>query len=225
VEEARARLQAEGVPLVEDPGWRDPTHDAEVCFLDPNGLTGRLFSRDPTVLRNEGPLSSSKESLGIGVQMIIPHHLGHIGIQVPDAQATAAFYTEKAGLRLTEWNNAGIYFLRAGRDHHGLGLVPNPEGAGVVYHHVAWDIGNMTDLWNCGEFLRERDIPISLGPGWWEQGHQTELNFLDPDGQRIEIYCHIDQVADDAEPVGPSPAFFHSFSFDERFDPHAVRTG
>lgn len=223
VREAQRRLAAEGISLIEGRDFEDPTHNAETAFADPNGLKIVLFSRDPVSSRDAGLLPSSKESLGTGLRRIIPHRLGHIVIQVPDVRATASFYTKRVGLRLTEWNDAECYFLRAGRDHHDLGLFPNRRGSGVLYNHVAWDIGNMTDLWNCGEFLRERGASITLGPGWWEQGHQTDLNFVDPDGQRIEIYCHIDQIPDDAKPVGPSPAFYHPFRFAAPYNPHAGR--
>ena len=225
VEEARAHLQARDVPLVEEPAWRDPTHGAEVHFRDRNGLIGNLFSRDPATVRDDGPLPSSKESLGIGRTAIIPHRLGHIVLQVPDVEGAVEFYTKKVGLKLTEWNDSDCYFMRGGVDHHDLAFFRNRQGTGVLYNHVAWDIGNMTDLWNCGEFLREREIPITLGPGWWEQGHQTDLNFIDPDEQRIEIYCYIDQVAGDPEPVGPSPAFYHPFDFVPPYNPHAKRAG
>ena len=46
VEEAPAHLQARDVPFDEEPAWRNPTHGAEVHFRDPNGLLGKLFSRD-----------------------------------------------------------------------------------------------------------------------------------------------------------------------------------
>ena len=137
VEEARAHLQAEGVPLVENPAWRDPTHEAGVHFRDPNGLIGKLFSRDPATVRDDGPLASSKESMGIGRTAIIPHRLGHIVLQVPDVASTVEFYTKKVGLKLTEWNDSDCYFMRGGADHHDLAFFRNRQGPGVLYTRIS----------------------------------------------------------------------------------------
>ena len=108
--------------------WRDPTHGAEVHFRDRNGLIGNLFSRDPATVRDDGPLPSSKESLGIGRTAIIPHRLGHIVLPVPDVEGAVEFYTKKVGLKLTEWNDSDCYFMRGGVDHHDLAFFRNRQG-------------------------------------------------------------------------------------------------
>ena len=45
VEEAREHLKGQGLAIVEPEEWEDPTHKAEVYFLDPNGVGVNLFHR------------------------------------------------------------------------------------------------------------------------------------------------------------------------------------
>ncbi len=84
-------------------------------------------------------------------------------------------------------------FQRCATDHHDLGLVPLPKGLSLGLHHVAWDIGNTPEIARSESFLKEKNVPIEKGPGFWNQGHQIELYFLDPDKHAIEIYCNINQ--------------------------------
>jgi len=131
--------------------------------------------------------------------------LGHIGLAVRDIAASVRFYTECLGFQVSDVNEQGVVFLRlpAHTDHHTLNLVPT-NGAGSAgdqgtLHHVALEVGGLEDLRTMKRFLEGKGVKIvgtirQRGPG-----SDKTIDFLDPDGNTIQLFCEMDKIGWDGK--------------------------
>jgi catechol 2,3-dioxygenase-like lactoylglutathione lyase family enzyme len=208
LEDLARKLRDGGVVITKEPG-EGPRPGADgFSVSDPAGNIVWIIS---PANGNERPNPAPG---GVEDRPISPRKLGHVVIKVADRNASEAFYQDKFGLRVTEYNQMGLAFFRCGPDHHDLGLLPMPEGRPLGLHHYAFDIGNTSEVARAERFLKERGVKIKKGPGFWNQGHHIEIYFLDPDGHALEIYCNIDQYAE-AAPPETTASFYTPVHFGE----------
>ena len=142
------------------------------------------------------PLKPARRPSPVRVQ-----RLGHVVIQVRDLERSKRFYTEIFNFRVSDDATAGGVFLTAIGDHHTIGLFPSdgenaeipPKGA-VRLHHFALQVESMEELFEIRAYLKERGVPI-VWEGRRAQGGHTSVEFLDPDGYHLELFCDMDQLA------------------------------
>jgi catechol 2,3-dioxygenase len=139
--------------------------------------------------------------------------LGHVVLQVRDVERSTKFYTEVFNFRVSDRNPDGGVFLTAVGDHHTVGLFPSageaaaaPAKDAVRLHHFAMQVGSIEELFEIRSYLREHGVPIVF-EGRRRLGGHTSVEFLDPDGYHLELYCDMDQVKPDARsrPLAPGP--------------------
>jgi catechol 2,3-dioxygenase-like lactoylglutathione lyase family enzyme len=157
--------------------------------------------------------------------------VGHVGIQVTDVDRSIDFYRKVLGLKVTgRWGppdfGRSVCFMRITDKHHDLVLFELPrddekagipsadsrtrKGAGL--DHIAFEIDAREDWLKALEHVRACGVEIVSGP----YVHAPEggdkfvggsgshaFYFLDPDGNRIEVYCWMMKV------TGPSLAAPH----------------
>ena len=208
LEDLARKLRDSGVVITKAPGEGPRPGAGGFSVSDPAGNTVWIVSPATGNGRPNPPPGGTED------RPISPRKLGHVVIKVADRNASEAFYREKFGLRVTEYNQMGLAFLRCGTDHHDLGLLPLPEGRPLGLHHYAFDIGNTPEVARAERFLKERGVKIEKGPGFWNQGHHIEIYFLDPDGHAIELYCNIDQYTG-AALAGTTASFYTPVHFGE----------
>lgn len=117
--------------------------------------------------------------------------LTHLGLQVRDLDAMVAFYGDLLGLVVTDTGplrDGRITFLsRSPAEHHQLVLVSG-RGAGEAspVSQISFRVPTLEDLQHYHRAVRRlglRDLrPSSHGNAW-------SIYFLDPEGNRIEIYA------------------------------------
>lgn len=126
--------------------------------------------------------------------------LGHVVIQVSDIERSQRFYTEVLNFRVSDRGTNGSVFLTAVGDHHTVALFPSdgataqkPAEGAVRLHHFAMQVGSLEELFEIRSYLRERGVTI-VWEGRRRMGGHTSVEFLDPDGYHLELFCDMDQI-------------------------------
>ena len=129
--------------------------------------------------------------------------IGHVVLNVQDAERSARFYTEVLGFEISdvypeEMVPGGMVFLRCNTDHHGIALVGSTgaPSENVELNHIAFEVGSVDDVVRARDHLRRHGVPIDF-QGRRRAGCQLAVEFRDPDNHRLEIYWGIDQIGSD----------------------------
>jgi catechol 2,3-dioxygenase len=137
--------------------------------------------------------------------------LGHVVIQVRDLERSMKFYTEVLNFRVSDRNPEGAVFLTSVGDHHTVALFPSAGEAAetaskgaVRLHHFAMEVGSIDELFEIRSYLQQRGVPIVF-EGRHRFGGHTSIEFLDPDGYQLELFCDMDQLGTESRsrPLAP----------------------
>jgi catechol 2,3-dioxygenase len=129
--------------------------------------------------------------------MIQARKLGHVVLNVRDAQRSRDFYTRALGLKVAyETADHRAVFLSVGTQHHDLALFQQatgatPDRAQPGLHHTAWQLGSFEELQAAHRDLQAAGITVD---SVIEHNVTRSIYFHDPDGNRVELYC--DMVED-----------------------------
>ena len=136
---------------------------------------------------------------------IKPRKLGHLVLAVRDIQKSVAFYTEVLGLEVSDWISDQMCFLRSGTDHHDLALSQIPKDSPEIddlprysrpgMEHFSYLVDSVEDMELAAAMLKARGVEIVRGIGKHGPGENCFLVFKDPDGNNVEIYCDMQQIA------------------------------
>ena len=134
-----------------------------------------------------------------------PFHLrkiGHVVLNVSDLEASVRFYTELLGLEVSDrypdsMVPGGMAFMRCSTDHHGVALVGGAVlGERTSLNHFAFEVGSLDEVFRARAWLRQHNVPLHF-EGRRRAGCQIAVEFVDPDGNNLEIYWNIDQIGTD----------------------------
>ena len=128
--------------------------------------------------------------------MIRLKKLGHIQLRVADLERSKAFYRDVLGFRVAEQDpKHGDLFMTLGEDYHTLDMAQheNPETAkgpprpiGVA--HIAFQVASYEALGDAYRTLLQHGVLIERA---MDHVNQRSIYFVDPDGNRLEIYYEI----------------------------------
>jgi catechol 2,3-dioxygenase len=128
--------------------------------------------------------------------MVSPKHLGHLVLRVQDVSRSEKFYTHILGLEVVS-REFGMVFLRASASRsHELALAPLKEGISAStpsqggLSHFAWQMESLDDLRKMYRHLKQEGVEIA---GKGDHGISIGVYFLDPDGNRIEVFYELPQ--------------------------------
>lgn len=165
---------------------------------DPQGIPLEFYARMDRL-----PPIHQKYALYKGVK---PLRIDHFNCFSPDVDQAVAFYNE-IGFRVTEYTEDEVSKrLWAAWTHRKGGVhdIAFTNGRGPRLHHVAFwvptplNIIDLLDLMATTGYVAN----IERGPGRHGISNAFFLYILDPDGNRIEIYCSDYQTVDpDLEPI------------------------
>ena len=135
-----------------------------------------------------------------------PTRIGHLVLRVRDIKKSVDFYRDVVGLEVSDWIGEQMVFMRAGTDHHDLGLVqlPNggvdrPKGDYPSVEHFSYRVESIDEIMRITQMLQERGIKIDRGPGRHGPGDNTFIVFQDPDDNNVEFYSDM-TIVDDEHP-------------------------
>jgi catechol 2,3-dioxygenase-like lactoylglutathione lyase family enzyme len=129
-----------------------------------------------------------------------PLEMTHVVYMVPETAREIEFYVDRLGFRISDCYPDKGYFLRggAGRYHHNLFLL-NPGGTGdrFGFHHLAFEVANIHELFGGGLNMTRRGWKTMLGPGRHPISSCYFWYFLNPCGGGAEYDFDSDIVDDD----------------------------
>ncbi|MBO9521524.1 MAG: VOC family protein [Nocardioidaceae bacterium] len=182
VDEAARRLVARGVPLLREPGpLEDPAAGYGLELVDPEGRRIELSSDTHAVT----PMSRD-----------LPRPVGvtHVVLNTVDIDRAVAFYTEVLGMRVSDWSEHQMAFLRCNTDHHSIAF---NQAAWTSVNHVAYEMTSIDHFMRgIGSLQRHGVLPL-WGPGRHGPGNNTFGYFADPAGLVCEYTSDVAQVVED----------------------------
>ncbi|SDO82440.1 Catechol-2,3-dioxygenase [Streptomyces sp. cf386] len=183
VDEAARRLEARGIAFVSAPGPLDQVGGGYgLRFHD---LDGRLIelSADIWAVTARG----RDEALPVGVT--------HAVLNTTDIDASVAFYREVLGMRVSDWSEHQMAFLRCNTDHHCIAFNQAPW---VSLNHVAYEMSSLDHFMRGLGRLKHHGINPEWGPGRHGPGNNTFSYFTDPSGLVCEYTSEVAQIVEDA---------------------------
>jgi catechol-2,3-dioxygenase len=116
--------------------------------------------------------------------------LGHVALVVREIGRAVDFYTGVVGLHVTERTAGGEVYLRCGREHHCLVLIP---GGVAGLDHTAYEAPSGEALEALDAAVRARGVPVErrpVGAGIAGEG----LWFRDPEGLLVVLYAGMSEA-------------------------------
>ncbi|WP_420824562.1 VOC family protein [Sulfobacillus harzensis] len=140
--------------------------------------------------------------------------IGPLGLFVPDVAATAAFYQQLLGFRLTEtvtWNGLECAFLRVNTEHHSLALFPLAArerlglSTATTTAYLGLQVANYAQLRAARDFLRSHGCREVPWPDELSPGVDYAFQVMDPGGHLVRLYFQMDQIGWDGAPRPKRP--------------------
>lgn len=181
VDDAARNLQARGIPILEGPGRSmRPGGGYAVRFCDPEGRVVELIANMAAV----APLTSD-ESAPVGVT--------HVVLNTVDIDAAVAFYTDVVGLRVSDWSEHQMAFLRCNSYHHAIAF---NQAQWASVNHVAYEMPSVDHFMRGIGRLRHHGRAPLWGPGRHGPGNNTFGYFADPARLVCEYTSDVQQIVE-----------------------------
>jgi catechol 2,3-dioxygenase-like lactoylglutathione lyase family enzyme len=190
VDTLAARLAAEGVRLITEPGaLHTPGGGYGFRFFDIDGRTIEV-SADVAVRAHR------KVEAGES----IPVKLSHVVLNSPNPEATVAFYDRHLAFRLSDRlmhprMGEMMWFLRCNPQHHNLAIARGPH---VALHHASFELRGIDEYMRGTGRLLRAGVEKVWGPGRHLAGENTFSYFLDPHGNTIEYTTELQVLDEDS---------------------------
>jgi catechol-2,3-dioxygenase len=128
-------------------------------------------------------------------QGIAPLKFGHLAYRVHDPVKVTSFYTDVLGFKVSDWMGDRFSFLRCGSDHHTVNFARYDEER---LHHIAFEVKDVGELQRSSDYLAKNGIFLVWGPIRHLVGHNMAAYHRNPDDQRVELFCEMDIMRDEA---------------------------
>lgn len=177
-------LASAGVRMVSEPGSMDhPGGGYGFRFFDPSGHVIELSCG-----------VAEKHATEIAERDSTPVKLSHVVLNAPDIEATANFYVQHLGFRVSDRLADSMIFLRCNTDHHSLALHRSPQRS---LNHVSWETRGVDEFMRATGRLVRNGQNMVWGPGRHGPGDNTFAYFTEPNGYVMEVTTALAQVEEE----------------------------
>ena len=146
--------------------------------------------------------------------------LGHFGFNLVNLEASAPFYVDLLGFRISDPRRDGGFFGRFGSDHHAL-VIADKQDAQTQFlalatgprhfrpvntiNQITWQVQSRREVVDATRYLRNLEIDVSREgrAGGRGAGSNYHCYFYDPDDQVIELFYGIEQIGWDGHSKPP----------------------
>jgi catechol 2,3-dioxygenase-like lactoylglutathione lyase family enzyme len=132
--------------------------------------------------------------------------ISHVVLYVNDLDKMVAFYRDVLGLIKYREYPGRMVFLTPDPDidDHQLALATGREGTAKLIGHIAWRAETPADVKAFYDRFKAQGVPIDhcVSHAYQEMGNTVSCYFLDPEGNRLEIYALVPE-RDDARTNRP----------------------
>ncbi len=146
-----------------------------------------------------------------------PVHLSHMVLLTPNLEENRDFYVNRLGFVVTDCYPGRGYFFRAAgsSEHHNLFLLKGGDDKG--FHHIAFELRDIHELFGGGTYMGEKGWTTHLGPGRHPISSCYFWYFKNPCGGAAEYDFDSDHVTDDWTPKDweSTPASFAEWTLAE----------
>ncbi|WP_280340685.1 VOC family protein [Nocardia neocaledoniensis] len=182
VDAAARHLELRGIAIVAGPGPTDAVGGGYgVSFVDLEGRVVELLADALAV-----PKLSRDDAVPVGVT--------HVVLNTVDIDAAVEFYRDVLGMRVSDWSEHQMAFLRCNSDHHSIAFNQAPW---TSVNHVAYEMPTVDHFMRGIGRLRHHGVLPLWGPGKHGPGDNTFSYFADPAGLVCEYTSGIAQVDED----------------------------
>jgi catechol 2,3-dioxygenase-like lactoylglutathione lyase family enzyme len=182
VDEAGRRLVARGIVPLREPGPLDQVGGGYgLEFAD---LEGRVIELS-CELHSVAPMSRD---------LPVPVGVTHVVLNTVAIDAAVAFYTDVLGMRVSDWSEHQMAFLRCNSDHHSIAF---NQASWTSVNHVAYEMASMDHFMRGIGALKHHGVVPLWGPGRHGPGNNTFSYFADPAGLVCEYTSDVAQVVED----------------------------
>ncbi|MEE2034263.1 VOC family protein [Rhodococcus chondri] len=182
IDEAARRLDARGIPMIQGPGAVDDAGGGYgLRLVDPEGRIVELIADTLAV-----PDLGRGDAVPVGVT--------HVVLNTVDIDAAVSFYCDVLGMRVSDWSEHQMAFLRCNSDHHSIAF---NQAQWASVNHIAYEMPTVDHFMRGIGRLRHHGILPLWGPGKHGPGDNTFSYFADPAGLVCEYTSGIAQVDED----------------------------
>lgn len=181
VDAAARNLDARGIPLLEGPGRSiRPGGGYGLRFADPEGRLIELIAEMLAV----APLVRD---------VVAPVGVTHVVLNTADIDAATRFYCDVLGMRVSDWSERQMSFLRCNTYHHAIAF---NQDKWASLNHVAYEMSSVDHFMRGIGNLRHHGRSPLWGPGRHGPGNNTFSYFTDPAKMVCEYTSDIQQIVE-----------------------------
>ena len=181
---------------------REVVEDAEGTLhaIDPLGfaISFRIAQRRPVVAPemnyNTPGRPDRLNTRGQFFDSAKPLEMTHAVYMVDEPDRIVPFYTDRLGFIVSDCYPGRGYFLRGGASHHHHDLFLLNTGGARGFHHVAFELGSIHELFGGGLNMTKHGWETALGPGRHPISSCYFWYFHCPSGGAAEYDFDSDQV-------------------------------
>jgi len=129
--------------------------------------------------------------------------LSHVVLHVRDMDRMVAFYRDVLGLTINQGTRdpKGLVFMTSDpeSDDHEIALIRGRDGDAKILNHIAFRVSTPEDVKAYYDQFIASGVPIdhTVSHSYVTMGNTVSCYFLDPEGNRLEVYALVTERNDE----------------------------